>query len=204
MMRMHPLHSKFKLLVFYIEVILFFHLHARRCCPFTPALIAFTSREAITKRTVLVLGSSPNENLSDDLHYKFPVIHTIADVKQHIEGYKEFRVFERDFGSIINYTHMTRKTFQIMTNADAAADDDDDNDIHGGIIRHECRGIIFDKEGNIMSRPFHKFFNVNELKETKEAVIENSIREKAHVIMEIMDGSMIKGLCSSMAMYVLV
>lgn len=60
-MQIYPLHSKFKLLL-YIEVVLFFHLHARLCCAFTSVLVDLTSREAITKRTVL--GSSPS--LSDD------------------------------------------------------------------------------------------------------------------------------------------
>ena len=59
----------------------------------------------------------------------------------------------------------------------------------GGAIRRECRGLIFDTEGWIMSRPFHKFFNVNEREETQTHLIDMS---QPHVIMEKMDGSMIR------------
>ena len=59
----------------------------------------------------------------------------------------------------------------------------------GGAIRRECRGLIFDRDGNLMSRPFHKFFNVNEREETQTHVVDMS---QPHVIMEKMDGSMIR------------
>jgi RNA ligase len=59
----------------------------------------------------------------------------------------------------------------------------------GGAIRRECRGLIFDTDGNIMSRPFHKFFNVNEREETQTHVLDMT---QPHVIMEKMDGSMIR------------
>ena len=29
-------------------------------------------------------------------------------------------------------------------------------------LERECRGITFDKNGNIVSRPLHKFFNINQ------------------------------------------
>jgi RNA ligase len=59
----------------------------------------------------------------------------------------------------------------------------------GGAIRRECRGLIFDRDGNIMSRPFHKFFNINEREETQAHCVDVS---QPHVIMEKMDGSMIR------------
>lgn len=118
------------------------------------------------------------------MHYKFPEIHTINDVLPHIEGRKEFVVAEReDFGTVICYTYTHSDMFQMI----------DDND-YGGAIRRECRGLIFDKEGNIMSRPFHKFFNIDEREETKEEVVEVSMPKQAHIIMEKMDGSMIRPL----------
>jgi RNA ligase len=61
----------------------------------------------------------------------------------------------------------------------------------GGAIRRECRGLIFDTEGRIMSRPFHKFFNVNEREETQMHKLELDMLFD-HVIMEKMDGSMIR------------
>jgi len=56
-------------------------------------------------------------------------------------------------------------------------------------IRRECRGIIFDTvTGDIIRRPFHKFFNVNEREETQDNVVDLS---QSHAILEKLDGSMI-------------
>jgi RNA ligase len=112
------------------------------------------------------------------MHYTFPTIRTIEDVLPHIEGRSEFIVAEREFGTVINYLVAFQDTFTMEGPGDL-----------GGAIRRECRGIIFDTEGNIMSRPFHKFFNVNEREETQTHVIYMS---EPHVIMEKMDGSMIR------------
>lgn len=112
------------------------------------------------------------------MHYQFPEIRTIDDVLPHIEGRDEFIVAEREGYTVINYVVAMADTFD-MTGPDDL----------GGAIRRECRGLIFDKEGNIMSRPFHKFFNVNEREETQTHEIDMS---QPHVIMEKMDGSMIR------------
>jgi len=112
------------------------------------------------------------------MNYKFPIIRTIDDVLPHIEGREEFIVAERDFGTVINYVVATADTF------DMAGPDD-----VGGAVRRECRGIMFDHDGKILSRPFHKFFNVGERDETQMHVIDMS---QQHVIMEKMDGSMIR------------
>ena len=56
-------------------------------------------------------------------------------------------------------------------------------------IRRECRGLIFHAEtGKLLSRRFHKFFNVNELDETDAEVIDLS---KPYVLLEKLDGSFI-------------
>jgi RNA ligase len=112
------------------------------------------------------------------MNYVFPEIRTINDVLPHIEGRSEFIVAEREFGYVINYVVAMADTF------DMNGPDD-----HGGAIRRECRGLIFDTEGRIMSRPFHKFFNVNEREETQIHAIDMT---QPHVIMEKMDGSMIR------------
>lgn len=114
------------------------------------------------------------------MHYKFPEIRTINDVLPHIEGRTEFIVAEREFGTVINYMVSMADTF------DMTGPDDLD-----GAIRRECRGIIFDKQGKIMSRPFHKFFNVNEREETQSHLLDLSLLFD-HVIMEKMDGSMVR------------
>jgi RNA ligase len=51
----------------------------------------------------------------------------------------------------------------------------------------ECRGLIFDERGKVLSRRFHKFFNVNELEETNENVIDLS---RPHILTEKIDGSL--------------
>jgi RNA ligase len=114
------------------------------------------------------------------MNYKFPEIRTINDVLPHIEGREEFIVAEREGYTVINYVVSMADTFD-MTGS---------NDI-GGAVRRECRGLIFGPDGNLMSRPFHKFFNVNEREETQMNQIDLS---QQHVIMEKMDGSMIRPL----------
>jgi len=114
------------------------------------------------------------------MHYAFPEIRTIDDVLPHISGREEFIVAERDFGTVINYVVAMADTF----NMDSADD-------IGGAMRRECRGLIFDADGNLMSRPFHKFFNVNEREETQTHVLALDLMFD-HVIMEKMDGSMIR------------
>jgi len=60
---------------------------------------------------------------------------------------------------------------------------------HGDLIRRECRGIIFDsKTGDIIRRPFHKFFNAGEREETMLRRINLS---QQHFILKKLDGSMI-------------
>lgn len=118
--------------------------------------------------------------------YEFPIIKTIADVLPAIEGRDEFIVAERESFKVVNYNVGFEDTFTI-----------DENDLmenHGtmipkGIMRRECRGLIFYPDGKIMSRPFHKFFNVGERKETQ---LQNIDMSRPHVIMEKMDGSMIR------------
>jgi len=57
-------------------------------------------------------------------------------------------------------------------------------------IRRECRGLIFDaKTGELLSRRFHKFFNINE---KEESMLENMTDlSGGHIILEKLDGSMI-------------
>jgi RNA ligase len=114
------------------------------------------------------------------MNYKFPEIRTIDDVLPHIEGHTEFIVAEREFGSVINYVVSMANSFTMSGPDDV-----------GGAIRRECRGIVFDPNGFIMSRPFHKFFNIGEKEETQPHVIDFS---RPHTIMTKLDGSMLRPL----------
>lgn len=111
-------------------------------------------------------------------HYKFPEIHSIDDVLPHIEGRDEFKVSKKDGYTVINYVVAFQDTFDM----------ENENDL-GGAIRRECRGLIFWPNGELMSRPFHKFFNVGEREETQHNKIDMS---QPHEILEKEDGSMIR------------
>lgn len=104
------------------------------------------------------------------MNYEFPIINNISDVLPAIEGRDEFTVAVKEGYTVINYNVMMADTFDCN-------------------IRRECRGIIFDTAtGEIIRRPFHKFFNVNEREETQDHVIDLS---QSHAILEKLDGSMI-------------
>jgi RNA ligase len=112
------------------------------------------------------------------LNYEFPTISSIQDILPHIEGREEFRVMEKDWYIIINYAVAFDTTFEW-----------NDNDPVGSLIRRECRGICFDKEGKLISRPYSKFFNAGEKEETQF----NKINlYEPHVVLEKLDGSMIR------------
>jgi RNA ligase len=120
------------------------------------------------------------------MNYQFPEIRHISDVLPHIEGRSEFVVAEREGYTVINYVVAMADTFDMYP---AGYDGPLSTYDLGGAIRRECRGLIFDRDGNIMSRPFHKFFNINEREETQAHCVDIS---QPHVIMEKMDGSMIR------------
>jgi RNA ligase len=113
------------------------------------------------------------------MNYKFPTIETIADVISDINEYDEIRVTEKDWYTVINYAVAFEDTFKW-----------DSEDPYASSIRRECRGLIFDNAtGNIISRPYHKFFNAGEKEETQL----NKINlDEPHVILEKLDGSMIR------------
>lgn len=61
-----------------------------------------------------------------------------------------------------------------------------DSDTFDTKLAHECRGIKFDAKGNLIARPFHKFFNLGEKKQAHEVNW-----DAPHTTMLKMDGSMI-------------
>jgi RNA ligase len=93
--------------------------------------------------------------------------------------------------TVINYNVMMADTFPDILDAfDLRANHDhyEIENLHAR-LRRECRGIIFDTAtGEIIRRPFHKFFNVNERDETQDHVVNLS---QDHAILEKLDGSMI-------------
>jgi RNA ligase len=122
------------------------------------------------------------------MNYEFPLIKNISDVLPAIEGRPEFVIADKGSYTVINYNVMMADTFpdvQIAYNPlEGVAMNSRTN-----MLRRECRGIIFEsKTGDIIRRPFHKFFNVNEREETQDHRIDLS---RPHAILEKLDGSMI-------------
>ncbi len=111
------------------------------------------------------------------MEYKFPIITDLEQVKEAIKGYDEFKVIDKGDYIVVNYAVAFENTFDIV-----------DNDDINGLIRRECRGLIFNKSGELISRPYHKFFNFNEREETRS----ENVNFRMHVILEKLDGSMIR------------
>lgn len=109
------------------------------------------------------------------MKYDFPIINNVNDVYPAIEDSEEFNVYHRGDFLVANYAVRFADTFPPINSVNDA-------------IRRECRGMIFDAEnGDLIRRPYHKFFNINEVAETQDHLIDVS---EPHVIMEKMDGSM--------------
>lgn len=108
------------------------------------------------------------------MFYDFPQINHISDVLPHIDGRDEFRVMEKEGYTVITYAVAFEETFKW-----------DDNDSVGSLIRRECRGISFNQDGVLISRPYNKFFNVGEREETQL----NKINlYEPHIVLEKLDG----------------
>jgi hypothetical protein len=87
---------------------------------------------------------------------------------KEIENNKYFKVLERENLTKVSYRYNAPFVFDSP-------------------LKRELRGITFDrKTGSVVSRPFHKFFNLNEVEETKE----EKLRGK-YIFREKLDGTML-------------
>lgn len=115
------------------------------------------------------------------LHYPFPSIKHIDDVLPHIDDY--FRKVEKEGYTYINYNMMMPAVFPPVEGTW--------DECHAAAIRRECRGITFDSStGEIVSRPFHKFFNLGE----PSAGDNPNPLKHSHTVLEKLDGSMVRPL----------
>lgn len=113
------------------------------------------------------------------MNYDFPVIAHIDDVIPHIKDSEEFSVVNKELFTVIDYNFAFGETF---------GEPDDDKLSLQNKIKRECRGLIFDKSGNLIRRPLHKFFNVEEKNETR---VVNVNFDRTHYLLDKLDGSMI-------------
>lgn len=118
------------------------------------------------------------------LNYNFPIINHIDDVLAHIKDFEEVKVYDKDWYIVVDYAVAFEETFAR-----------NEIDILGSAVRRECRGLLFDKEtGVIISRPYHKFFNVGEKEETQLNLIN---LYEPHFTLSKLDGSMIRPIPST-------
>lgn len=97
----------------------------------------------------------------------FPAIETIDDVLPHIQGNIGFFVTRFDDYDVIDYGFVIDETFTSQ-------------------MALECRGLKFGKDGRLLARPFHKFFNLGE-RERPESIDWTA----PHVVLAKLDGSMV-------------
>lgn len=115
------------------------------------------------------------------MRYNFPHITNLSQVEEAIKGRDEFIIAEREFGYVVNYLVNFEDTFPRLNTKDEAL-----NELYA--LRRECRGIKFDKDGKLIARTLHKFFNMNERAETE---MQNVDFSDPFVILDKLDGSMI-------------
>lgn len=124
------------------------------------------------------------------IHYEFPPIMHIDDVLPFIDD-KSFKVIAKDCGNTyINYVRMGSETFPPVMGTEAER--------LAARIRRECRGIAFNTEtGKLVSRPFHKFFNVGE---NEHLTFEHLGFHRPHVVMDKLDGSMLRPIPTALGL----
>jgi len=120
------------------------------------------------------------------VHYKFPHLTTIEPVLRAIEGRDEFGNWKREDGdfahSVIDYNVNFKDTFPLMQGTP------EEQEI--AALRRECRGIAYHPStGEILSRPFNKFFNAGE---RLDSLVEDIDLTRPHHALTKLDGSMVR------------
>jgi RNA ligase len=89
------------------------------------------------------------------MNYPFPIIEHIDDVLPYIDNNPMFYVKDAGSYKVINYILGGYDTFPEISGVIST-------------LYRECRGLVFDgTTGKLISRGFHKFFNLNERPETR-------------------------------------
>jgi RNA ligase len=118
------------------------------------------------------------------VNYDFPCIAYWHTVAKHFEDNENFVIVDKGEYFVVNYVRIGKDTHPPV---------EYDAGYARATVLREARGLIFcSKTGELLSRPFHKFFNLGEREDTMEIDL-----SKPHVIMEKLDGSMIRPLSLS-------
>jgi RNA ligase len=126
------------------------------------------------------------------LDYNFPIIANYDAIKFALEGPGSDDFVEVVKGSykVINYIKISSDTFRPI-NVEGIGHEERQR----RIIRREFRGLIFDdKSGDLIRRPYSKFFNLNEREETLKETIDFN---QPHDILQKLDGSMVAPFITS-------
>jgi RNA ligase len=97
----------------------------------------------------------------------FPRIEHLSDIEAHAVFEKGFVISRRPDHTVVDYVFTIDDTFSTVEHL-------------------ECRGLKFDRDGRIIGRPFHKFFNIGERQQAGE--IDWSA---PHRVQAKLDGSMV-------------
>lgn len=101
----------------------------------------------------------------------FPTLYHVDDLRPHVAAKKEIRFQSQPNGTTLAcYMFMDAATFDTPQSL-------------------ECRGIAFDREGRVCSRPLHKFFNAGEKEHLCVAALQD--RRDLAGVFEKLDGSML-------------
>jgi RNA ligase len=102
----------------------------------------------------------------------FETITHLADFAPHIEGPGSTTIIRARRNGLLIFDYAVSAPDTFINN-----------------YRRECRGIVFDEEtGELVSRPFNKFFNIGEKPETLVSVLDFT---RPHHVLDKLDGSMI-------------
>lgn len=118
------------------------------------------------------------------MKYEFPHIENIREVEQAIGDAPEFFIADR-----INYFVANYRLYHHDMMPDPNEPNITEEESNRRKILKECRGMIFDQNGNLISRRFHKFHNLNERPEYNPEAID-LLHPDARILVKE-DGSMI-------------
>lgn len=115
------------------------------------------------------------------MKYAFPIIRSIDDIERHRDAgliHEAFKCGRRNNGTVVyDYAYMDNHVFPPIDSSEFAA------------LARELRGITFDATtGELLSRPYQKFFNAGE---REEVLAQHIPFDDPHHVLEKLDGSMI-------------
>lgn len=114
------------------------------------------------------------------LNYKFPVIKHLDDVLWAVRDKPNITLSARGEYYVLAYDYSFHGAFSWNPS----------DPLKSALIR-ECRGLVFNANGDLISRPYHKFFNVGEYQDVSEEEVVSKLANTPCDVLDKIDGSMI-------------